>query len=594
MSGQESNKSTPSIDITKIETPDWPYDKIYYVDKTLLIKKLFEVDHVFITAPPWFGKSRNMEMVRRFVEIEVDKDGKAIELDVDEDKRLSGDDFKEVLNELRYAINLVFKKHAYLQESSLWSSKGFDKETFIKYFDTEKSKLLTVEEIESALQLLSKYLYNYYGKAVYVFIEHLDKPLNSLVYKKRMASKDKRDAITLLQRVFKKLLKGNECVERSLLNACYQFGGLLLQSADNVHHYAFMQGHIFSEFYGLEEAEVMDLLKKLQRFEEFNEIKERYNGYKTTLRDGRHIQIYSPWHIVRHLQSEQLGWGYISRPIVDRIDHYKIRPKIAQLKSGKCVTIKYVKNYGVYDIKILSEFSCYNEINDNVVDLFIQFLYEDGILCLTDFGDDYLTLAIPNKAVHGLIDNILYFINLEKKYCDPHPFLIKKFIESLENVGRLCEENRVRDLADSIHVLFRNLIRKTNIPKNEYELSASLYIHMLQKFITVGAKRLTLIGTRCDTLLVIAYLNAAFMFEFNLINKKSNYTHRQIIDKRYDTLTEEALLKKKFSKHVWSLSIENRIYLGIHMDRDCKVSITYSLNNKDPNIVVSSGTLNEY
>ncbi|KAK0073765.1 hypothetical protein PV325_009255 [Microctonus aethiopoides] len=516
MSGQESNKSIPTIDITKIETPDWPYDKIYYVDKTLLIKKLFEVDHVFITAPPWF---------------------------------VSGDDFKEVLNELRYAINLVFKKHAYLQESSLWSSKGFDKETFIKYFDTEKSKLLTVEEIESALQLLSKYLYNYYG---------------------------------------------NECVERSLLNACYQFGGLLLQSADNVHHYAFMQGHIFSEFYGLEEAEVMDLLKKLQRFEEFNEIKERYNGYKTTLRDGRHIQIYSPWHIVRHLQSEQLGWGYISRPIVDRIDHYKIRPKIAQLKSGKCVTIKYVKNYGVYDIKILSEFSCYNEINDNVVDLFIQFLYEDGILCLTDFGDDYLTLAIPNKAVHGLIDNILYFINLEKKYCDPHPFLIKKFIESLENVGRLCEENRVRDLADSIHVLFRNLIRKTNIPKNEYELSASLYIHMLQKFITVGAKRLTLIGTRCDTLLVIAYLNAAFMFEFNLINKKSNYTHRQIIDKRYDTLTEEALLKKKFSKHVWSLSIENRIYLGIHMDRDCKVSITYSLNNKDPNIVVSSGTLNEY
>ncbi|KAK0071747.1 hypothetical protein PV326_000903 [Microctonus aethiopoides] len=402
-----------------------------------------------------------------------------------------------------------------------------------------------------------------------------------------MASKDKKDAITLLQRVFKKLLKGNECVERSLLNACYQFGGLLLQRVDNVHHYAFMQGHIFSEFYGLEEAEVMDLLKKLQRFEEFNEIKERYNGYKTTLRDGRYIQIYAPWLIVSHLKSERFGCSHISRPLVDEIGHYKIRPKIAELMSGKCVTIRYVKNYEVKDIEILSKVSCESEINDYDVDLFIQFLYENGFLCLTDFGDDYLTLAIPNKGVYSQIDNIMYFINLKKKYSDPHFFLIRKFIESLENVARSCEEDRVRALADSIHVLFRNWIKRSNMPSNKFDVDGLLYTTMLQKSMDAGLARFTLIGTKCDALSVIGDLNAAFMFDIKVNNKKSNYAHRQIFDKRYDTLLEDESLEKKFSKYIRNLFIKKRIYLGIHIDWDCKISITYSLNNMDPNMVVS-------
>ncbi|KAK0080267.1 hypothetical protein PV325_000186 [Microctonus aethiopoides] len=631
------------------------YNQPYYIDKTLLIKELFKKTHVLITTPSRFSKTLNMNMVKSFVEIELDKNGKAIELDFDDDKRclkeiqprsenfklfqgknilnekdivfkhfgkyptiyvnfgeVQADNFGRIMHKLEVAIKEAFRKHSYLHESSMWNRPEFNKEKFMQYFDKEKYYLLSEKELQSGLEILSKFLHGYHGKPVYVFIDELDAPLTSMVYESRMKLKDKQKTIALLQMIFKKLLKGNKCVERSLFNGCHQLGKLLLQSASNVDHYAFMQGHIFSEFYALKEDEVMDLLKKAGKFEKFNEIKEMYNGYKTTLRDGRLIQIYNPWVILRCLRNIITGFDYISFRIDDGLGHPKIGPKITQLKSGECVTIKYVKNYGVKDIEILSKFAPKNEnyyyidmdmnmdmdsdsdsdseseIDDYGVDLFIQFLYEDGFLYPTDFGDDYLTLAIPNKVVHHLIDNMLYFIQFKKKHCDPRPHLIKKFTESLEDVSRLCSEDRVRALADSIDVFFR----KTHAPRNESELSFFLFMQMSQEFDMANVGWFTHIGTRCDALLVIDYLKIAFIFDYKFIKKKSNYAYRQIFDKKHYTLLELTSLEDIFSDELMHMFVKNKIYLGIQMDKDGRVSITYSFNNMDPDIVVSRGVLN--
>ncbi|KAK0079388.1 hypothetical protein PV326_008766, partial [Microctonus aethiopoides] len=165
MSEHEINEPTQtSSDTKKFKLPDGAgsiyenyYNQPYYIDKTLLIKELFKKTHVLITTPARFSKSLNMNMVKRFVEIEVDKDGKAIELDVDEDKH-----------------------------SSLWNRPGYNKEIFMKYLDRKKSKSLSEEELQSGLQILSKCLHGYYGKPVYVFIEELDRPLTEIIYGSRM------------------------------------------------------------------------------------------------------------------------------------------------------------------------------------------------------------------------------------------------------------------------------------------------------------------------------------------------------------------------------------------------------------------------
>ncbi|KAK0076244.1 hypothetical protein PV326_010929, partial [Microctonus aethiopoides] len=66
---------------------DWHYNQPFHVDKSLLMKELLKTKHACISAPSKFGKTLNMDMVRRFVEIEVNKNGKAIKLDVNENKR---------------------------------------------------------------------------------------------------------------------------------------------------------------------------------------------------------------------------------------------------------------------------------------------------------------------------------------------------------------------------------------------------------------------------------------------------------------------------------------------------------------------------
>ncbi|KAK0182365.1 hypothetical protein PV327_000514 [Microctonus hyperodae] len=67
---------------------DAHYESPFYVDKTLLVRKLIKHKHILITAPSRFGKSLNMDMAKRFYEIELDHEGKPIKLDVDENKLL--------------------------------------------------------------------------------------------------------------------------------------------------------------------------------------------------------------------------------------------------------------------------------------------------------------------------------------------------------------------------------------------------------------------------------------------------------------------------------------------------------------------------
>ncbi|KAK0082933.1 hypothetical protein PV325_009634 [Microctonus aethiopoides] len=345
------NEPTQTSDTTEIELPDEThsyydrhYNQPFYVDKTLLIKELFKKSHVLINAPSGFGKTLNMDMVRRFVEIELDKHGEAIVLDVNEDKcslkevqtvsknfklfqgkNISKEkeiifkhfgkyptiyvnfnivgkrNFEQILDRLRTAIHRAFREHTYLRNSSFWDNRGSDKITFMKYYGSEEFRLLTKEEISFGLVFLSEILHDYHGKPVYVFIDDFEVPVELEPYQKSMDYPDREKTIELFKVIIRDLMKENKFVDRSLLNACKQRDSLLSEWANNVKLCAFEQRHPFSEFYGFNEDEIKVMLEKAGLVDNLNEIKKILDSYYAKLRNGDGIKIYSPSAIIQHI-----------------------------------------------------------------------------------------------------------------------------------------------------------------------------------------------------------------------------------------------------------------------------------------------------
>ncbi|KAK0073848.1 hypothetical protein PV326_013010 [Microctonus aethiopoides] len=568
---------------TSFSCYDYHYNQPFYADKTLLIKELFKIDHVLVTAPSRFGKTLNMDMVRRFVKIELDKDDKPIDV-------IQGSSFKEILTGVRRAINMAFQEHPYLQESSLWSRPGFDKEVFMKYFDLIKFQSLNENELKCGLQILSKLLHGYYGRKVFVFIDEFDVPVKQMIYKNAMKPKRKQKMIDLLQMMVKNLLEGNKFVEKSLLNACQQFGGILLGRTNNVKFCAFLQEHMLNKFYGFEPAEVKELLKMVGRVEDFNFIKLNYSGYKSTSKDGRNIEIYSSWAVLQNIIIKyfNVDWSAGIRIVTtDRMCHFKIRPIISDIMSGKSVTIRYVEKFEIKHIDMLFDIFYRNKVDEEEgADLFIQLLYEEGFFYPTALVDNCLTLAVPNAGVYSKINEILYK-GYFQSICDNHPCeLVKNFIDSLNSLGQSCDKKRARALARSIDALFKS----GQPPQNEFEFQSILHGYMYRKFKCDNDVCTSYISTRSDLLLVMRPHHFGCIFKFKFSEDKkitSNEAHTQIIENEYYILLEEASLKTLFRHN--TPTIENRIYLGIHMDKnDGKVSITYSSDNKKPRTVDSS------
>ncbi|KAK0175862.1 hypothetical protein PV328_000059 [Microctonus aethiopoides] len=567
MSEDESNESTPtSSDIEDSEEPnetfstfDHHYNDPFYVDKTLLIKKLLKVNHVLIIAPSRFGKSLNMDMVKRFVEIECDEKGNPIELKIDEAARrlkkkqpqsknyelfkgkkifrekeimykhfgkypticadfggVQGSNFEQILDSLRTVVHRAYQKHDYLLKADLWNREAFVKKDFMDYFNLRKSKLRTVEEIKTGLVLLSKFLHAHYGRRVFVFIDEFDVPVNRMVYKDRMDSNDREDTIELLQVMIRDLLKGSDdFVERSLSNACQQLGGILSGSANNVRLCSFMQKHSFVEFYGFHKDEVKDLLKRAGLSDHLNEVTAMYNGYKKILKNGDVIEISSPWAIMQYVLTTvfDIYWSAgIPKQIKAAIGNSKIRSKIADIMMGKCVEIKYCKKLEIQDIEKLNKMICRIEIDEQDVNLFLQFLLEMAFFYPSPGKDKTLQLNLPNESVRTVLNDILYKTDFIKKYFDHSPVDIKNFTDSAEI---------------------------------------------------------------CDIVIIIG--DYMLIIKIKHFRKSAPDAYAQVLDNKYCTLSEKASVEKAFPTN--TPNVEGHIPMRLHRDKDGEISITYSLKD---------------
>ena len=288
----------------------------YFVDKTLMIKKLIESNAMvtLFTRPRRFGKTLNQFMIRRFFEDErtekgekVDNgglfDGLAITQCGEEIlshqqqypvifmtlKSAKQPNFEEAYKKLCGEIAGEFRRHQYLLEGN---SLADDQKNIFK-------KIMTLQaeygEYNDALKLLSECLWQYHGKNTIILIDEYDVPLENAYFRGFYD-----EMIDFIRSLFESALKTNPYLEKSVITGCLRiskesiFTGLNNLETDSVLHTR------YGDSFGFTQEEVEELLAYYGLSEQLEEVKKWYDGYLFN-----DFEIYNPWSILKYVNDRK-------------------------------------------------------------------------------------------------------------------------------------------------------------------------------------------------------------------------------------------------------------------------------------------------
>ena len=404
-----------------------------FVDKSVLIKEIIEDSGtvILITRPRRWGKSLNMDMIQRFLEIEVDKQGNSLPYDMRVNDKLflggevdlglgskrkeklkklkiaeynnlteeylgqfpvikinfkdvRGNSYKEIEAGISLAINKTYRTHEYLAYSEMVTIE--EKEQFHSYLIGEQD----IAKIKDSLKFLAKLLYKHFNKKSYILIDEYDTPINSSYLKFGLESAEFNLVLDLFRGIFGSSLKTNPYVEKGIITGILRVAKAnLFSDLNNVREYTLLDKK-FAKFYGFTQIEVEELLFKLPDIKKPEKIKDWYNGYSF---GGE--TIYNPWSIMvclsnkgklDHYWIDSGGTGLVDKALISD----NIQEDIQDLLEGRGLTKKLYKQVSLNEI----------ETNDTILYSLLVFAgYLNPVLANDDDENPLYNLTIPNKEV---------------------------------------------------------------------------------------------------------------------------------------------------------------------------------------------------
>ncbi len=386
----------------------------YFVDKTLMIKKLIESQAkvTLFTRPRRFGKTLNQFMIRRFFEDERTRSGERIDngylfnglviAKCGDDilshqqqypviflslKSAKQPNFEEAYKKLCGEIAGEFRRHQYLLEGN---SLADDQKIVFK-------KIMTLQadygEYNDALKLLSECLWQYHGKNTIILIDEYDVPLENAYFR---GFYDKM--IDFIRSLFESALKTNPYLERSVITGCLRiskesiFTGLNNLETDSVLHTR------FGDSFGFTQEEVEAMLAYYDLNEQLEEVKKWYDGYLFS-----DFEIYNPWSILKYVNDRKdhvtrFPLPYWSNTSSNSIVHEMVEEAGEDARRD----LETLMDSGTIE-KIVHEEITYADIHKSQDNLW-NFLFFTGYLKKmgewTDAeGDLHLEMAIPNMEI---------------------------------------------------------------------------------------------------------------------------------------------------------------------------------------------------
>ncbi|WP_375334100.1 AAA family ATPase [Candidatus Tisiphia endosymbiont of Xenochironomus xenolabis] len=562
-----------------------------FVDKSLMIKELLEDSGAvtLITRPRRWGKSLNMDMVRRFFEIEVGEygnplpqeqrvnhklfSGGEVDLGFDETKILKplkianvansmkrqgqfpviiisfkgvrGSSYQEIEVGIKSQIINLFAKHRYLERYIKQDEKlliDAQKEILQRYFTGK----LIEDDIKNSLKFLSDLLYKHFNQKVYILIDEYDTPINSS-YMEFGHKEEFNQVLKLFRAIFGNSLKTNDSLQKGVITGILRVAKANLFSDLNNLTECSLLDERFSSSYGFTQAEVDELLTKVPTTTKPEEIKNWYNGYNF----GGEV-IYNPWSIMQCLASKgKLDHYWIDSGGTDWIDHVLLSDEMQQniqaLVAGKTITSSITKHINFADI-------------NKPEGLFSLLLFSGYLNPAAKMSEqDIYELSIPNYEVKYIYQKRM--VQWVSKQLDIDNSGYYSFVTLLPD-GRIEEfKERLQEL-----LLNSTSFHQTGEKKAELFYSGFMlgFINMLGSSYIISSEQESGDG-RADVVMIpkIGKGDKAMIIEYKIAKSSEELADiaksglQQIINKKYDSKIKEHSHVKQILKISMAFCGEN-------------------------------------
>ena len=385
----------------------------YYIDKTLFIKDILTKpgETKLFTRPRRFGKTLNMSMLKYFFDIqnsEINRklfDGLAISKTeyMSEQgqypviyfsfKDLKKKTWEECFSELKYIVSNIYHEFSFIEEKLTEEKKEEFKKIMAKKDEARWS---------TSIKDLSEYLYIYYGKKAVILIDEYDNPIRSAYFNGYY-----EEGISFFIDFYSEALKDNRYLEKGVLTGILRVAKEGIFSGLNNVKVNTVTSNNFSEYFGLLENEVIEILDYYKLNYKMEEVQKWYNGYLF----GK-TQVYNPWSIINYVDEGvvQSEWINVSdnKEIVEIIENaattgnFEIIEKLEKLLSGEMIEEQIYLGSNMLDLS-------------NNREIWQLMLFSGYLTIEEKIGLDEYELKIPNEEVRYFFKNTFLDVVLKPK-----------------------------------------------------------------------------------------------------------------------------------------------------------------------------------
>ncbi len=382
----------------------------FYIDKTHFIREWWENgDSVTLVARPRrFGKTLNMSMLEQFFSVDYKERGELFEgLSVWQDdkyRRMQGtypvislsfakvkeDTYPSAKKKICQIITNLYNRYDFLLQGDVLNKK--EKEYYGKVSAEMEDYIAS-----DALNALSNYLMQYYGKKVIILLDEYDTPMQEAFvngYWKEMT--------TFIRSLFNATFKTNPYLERAVMTGITRISKESIFSDLNNLKVVTTTSDNYTDCFGFTEEEVFAALEEHGLSDKRHQVKEWYDGFTF----GGRKDIYNPWSIISFLDERKVGayWANTSanslvgkllregKPSVKQIFEELLRGGVIQMEMDEQI---------VYDQLF--------EVKNAIWSLLLAggYLKVMGTTFVERTGRLYYDLALTNKEVRIMFEKMV-------------------------------------------------------------------------------------------------------------------------------------------------------------------------------------------